>query len=61
MKVKVGNRVYDCEDQPIMVILTTIDRANISRMTIEATRYAMFSGDCKMTKEEREQWMDAIE
>ncbi len=39
MKVKVGDTVYDPNDQPLMVILTTEDRANISNMPPESTKY----------------------
>ena len=39
MKVKVGDTVYDPNDQPLMVILTKEDRDNIAAMSPEATRY----------------------
>lgn len=39
MKIKVGNKIYDAEDQPIMVILTDGDKDLISRMHPDATKY----------------------
>ena len=32
MKVKVGDKIYTSEDQPIMVILTELDKRNITNM-----------------------------
>lgn len=39
MKVKVGNTVYDSNDQPVMVILSDMDKKNISRMYDECSKY----------------------
>ncbi|MBD3260434.1 MAG: hypothetical protein GF334_01930 [Candidatus Altiarchaeales archaeon] len=61
MKVKVGDKVYQCEPgQPLMVILTAQDRFNINHMHPNATRYAVFDdGDPSFqTDEEKFTWMD---
>jgi len=57
MKIKVGDRVYDGTEQPIMVILTAQDKDNIARMPDWATKYAQYP-DCWLEKE-IEEWMDA--
>jgi hypothetical protein len=42
MKVKVGDKIYDSESEPIMVILSESDKENISNMLPEATKYCSF-------------------
>jgi len=42
MKIKIGNVIYDSEQQPIMVILTQKDKENITNMPPDATRYCEF-------------------
>ncbi len=42
MQVKVGDKVYSAEDEPIMVILTDLDKTNIARMEQAATKYCCF-------------------
>jgi hypothetical protein len=42
MKVKIGNKVYDGENEPIMIILTEKDKENIQDMLPEATKYCQF-------------------
>ncbi len=39
MKVKVGDKLYDAFDQPIMVILNAVDKENIKNMHKDATKY----------------------
>jgi len=41
MKVKIGNKIYDAEDEPIMVILSDKDKGNINSMG-KATKYCGF-------------------
>lgn len=57
MKVKVGDKIYDGEDEPVMVILTEKDKENIINMADEGTRYccAPDNSDPK----EIEAWMRA--
>jgi hypothetical protein len=42
MKVKIGTRIYDANDQPIMLILDQQDKANITNMAPEATKYCAY-------------------
>lgn len=35
MKVKIGKKIYDSNEEPIMLILDGTDKQNISKMTIE--------------------------
>jgi hypothetical protein len=42
MKVKVGNHVYDANEEPIMLILTDEDKQLINEMSPEATKYCAF-------------------
>ena len=39
MKVKVGNKIYDGENEPVMVILSAKDKENISKMLPSCSRY----------------------
>ena len=39
MRVKVGDIVYDAGDEPVMVILSEMDKQNIANMHPEATKY----------------------
>ena len=58
MKVKVGDRVFSSEDQPIMVILTDKDKENIANMDPDCTKYATFQDDWGSQQAMRD-WMDA--
>ena len=44
MKVKIGNKTYDSNDEPIMLILEEEDKNNISNMG-EQTKYCSFPED----------------
>ena len=55
MKVKIGNKVYDPNETPIMVILTKEDKSNIANMHPTATKYAAFPD--AMSVECIEEWM----
>ena len=39
MKVKIGNKIYDANQEPIMIILDDLDKENIKKMEPEATKY----------------------
>jgi len=39
MKVKIGDVLYDSEHQPIMIILTPLERDQVSHMSKNATKY----------------------
>ena len=42
MKVKIGNIVYDPNEQPIMIILSDKDKENITNMLPSATKYICY-------------------
>jgi len=48
MKVKIDDKVFDSEEQPIMVVLDDKDKENISNMLPEATKYCSFPSDMKL-------------
>lgn len=58
MKVKVGDRIYDGRDVPIMVILTDRDKKNIDSMESEGTQFAQFPDE--MSVDEMKQWMKDV-
>ena len=43
MWVKIGDKVYNSEDQPIMVILTERDKENISSMPRDSYKYCEYN------------------
>ena len=45
MKVKIGDKVYDSETEPIMVILSARDRLNIAKMDPRCTKYCASPAD----------------
>lgn len=42
MKVKIGDKIYDSEKEPIMVILSDDDKKNITNMLPHCTKYCSF-------------------
>jgi hypothetical protein len=42
MKVKIGDKIYDSENEPLMVILNDTDKDNIKNMLPTATKYCSF-------------------
>jgi len=48
MKVKVRDKIYDGENEPVMVILTDQDRENIKNMVPGATKYCMYPEKFKL-------------
>ena len=55
MKVKVGDKIFDGNEQPIMVILEPWDKENIAKMPPEAKKYCSYPEN--MTKKEIRRWM----
>lgn len=49
MKVKIGDKVYDSTKEPIMLILSEADKANISNMPI-SDRYPNHRKYCSFPK-----------
>jgi hypothetical protein len=63
MKVKVGNRIYDGENEPVMVILSKSDRENIADMLPEATKYCSYPPIDVWTKDDYQaikEWMAEV-
>lgn len=56
MKVKVGNRIYDPEVEPVMVILEDQDKENIKNMHPESTKYCMYPDS--MSPEDAKKFME---
>ena len=51
MKVKIGDKIYDGAIEPVMVILTDDDKANISNMPPNNFKYLSYPEE-EMTNEE---------
>lgn len=59
MRVKVGDRWFDCEPgQPVMVELTDGDKANIVNMHPDAHKYAVFDDADETSIPEKLAWME---
>jgi len=56
MKVKIGDKVYDGKEVPIMLILNKGEREQIAEMDPACTRYSMYPED-KHTVEQIKKWM----
>jgi hypothetical protein len=64
MKVKVGNRIYDSENEPVMVILSKSDRENIANMLPEETKYCSYPPIDVWTKDDYQamkEWMNEVD
>lgn len=55
MKVKIGNKVIDSEDEPILIILDNQGKENIASMLPGATKYMSYPDT--MAIEEAEEFM----
>lgn len=42
MKVKIGEKIYDSNEEPILIVLSDDDKENINNMIPEATKYCSF-------------------
>lgn len=60
MKVKIGNNIYDSENEPIMIILSDNDKSNITNMHSDCTKYCSFPNDSDKDKIELFMTDDAI-
>jgi translation elongation factor P/translation initiation factor 5A len=56
MLIKIGNKLYDPNIQPVMVILTDKDKENIALMDSEAHKYCAYPEG--MNAEEILKWME---
>ena len=55
MKVKIGDKMYDREKEPIMIVLSQYDKDNIANMLPHCTKYCSFPDD--ISTERIEKWM----
>ena len=51
MKVKIGDKVFDGEKIPVMVILSDQDKKNINNMHPDCSKYATFPDGWGSTQE----------
>jgi len=51
MKVKVGNKVYDGEKEPIMIIMSEDEKKQITEMPEGVQRYCIYPDTEEWTKE----------
>jgi len=56
MKIKVGDKIYSSQDQPIMVILEEYNKIDIANMSEDAKKYCEFPDD--LTEEEARKFME---
>lgn len=56
MKIKIGDKTYTSEGQPIMAILSDSDKENIKNMSPECSKYCQWN-DEKYTEEEIDEWI----
>jgi len=57
MKVKIADKIYDANDQPIMVILTNAERKQIADMDLNSQgKYCQYPEG--MNRKEISEWMD---
>ena len=58
MKVKVGDKIYDSEFEPVMVILTEGDKKNITNMYPKANKYCVYPDGEEWTKDDHKKIKD---
>ena len=56
MKVKIGDKIYDSNEEPIMLILEDYNKEDISNMADESNKYCEFPDDLGL--EEITKFMD---
>lgn len=56
MKVKIDDKIYDSENEPIMLILSKEEKNNIGQME-EQTKYCSFPDDDTWTEEQIKEFM----
>jgi len=56
MQVKIGDKTYDSNNEPIMIILSKRDKSNIANMIDSANKYCSYPD--WMDREDIRKWMD---
>ena len=62
MKIKVGNKVYDGENEPVMVILSPKEKEQIANMG-DSKKYCVYPGEKKWIEndyKEIKRWMSEV-
>lgn len=60
MKIKIGDKIYDSEKQPVMIIISEEEKKQISNMAKEATKYCIYPDNEEWTSnnfKNIKQWM----
>jgi len=63
MRIKIGDKIYDSEKEPIMIILNEEDKKNIKNMSPDATKYCEYPSNDYWTENDYKrihEWMDEI-
>ena len=50
MKVKIGDKIYDSNEEPILIFLSDEDKKNIENMNTTATKYCSFPDSYDLEK-----------
>lgn len=58
MKVKIGEKFYDSDKEPIMIILGDDDKHNIENMLEDCSKYLSYPDDVFETDEDAYKWME---
>ena len=53
MKVKIGDKIYDSTEEPILLILSEEDKRNLERMDTEATKFLSFPDKMDLNEAKR--------
>ena len=56
MKIKVGNKTYDGAEEPVMVILSDVDKKNIAAMDPNCSRFCVAPDTVDV--DELKRWME---
>ena len=57
MKIKIGDKTYDSNEVPILLILSQQDKDNIGLMPGESYKYCSYPDDDRFTEEEIREFM----
>ena len=61
MRVKVGNKIYDGEKEPVMIIISDGERQQITNMDTGCTKYCVYPSESKWVDNDYEairKWMN---
>lgn len=64
MKIKIGNKVYDGEKEPVMIILSNGEKEQIQNMHSDCTKYCVYPNSDYWKENDFEkikQWMKTDE